>query len=337
MNVTDLAAGIRAGRPAAVARGISLVERGRPEAENLLQALFAESGRAHIVGVTGIPGSGKSTLVTRLTEELRRRGRTVGIVAIDPSSPYSGGSILGDRVRMGSLGGDPGVFIRSMATRGALGGIARATVDAVSILDAAGKDVVLIETVGVGQDEVEIVTASHTTAVVSVPGTGDDIQAIKAGVLEIADIHVVNKADRDGADRLVAQLKEMLRLAGLREGDNQWHVPVEATAAEDGTGIATLCDRLESHRNWLEQSHRLAERERAMAEARLRSIVQQLVRQRLLDRTANSGFDAMVDQVAARRRMPLDAARALLAELGHEEPRPGANREESQPEQGRTS
>ena len=336
MNVADLAAGIRAGTPAAVARGISLVERGRPEAESLLGELFAETGRAHVVGITGIPGSGKSTLVTRLTEELRRRGRTVGIVAVDPSSPYSGGSILGDRVRMGALGGDPGVFIRSMATRGALGGIARATVDAVSILDAAGKDVVLIETVGVGQDEVEIVTASHTTAVVSVPGTGDDIQAIKAGVLEIADIHVVNKADRDGAERLVAQLKEMLRLAGLREGDSEWHVPVEATAAETGTGIATLCDRLESHRDWLQQSGHLPERERAMAEARVRSIVQQLVRQRLLSRTADSGFDALIDQVAARRLVPLDAARSLLTELGHaddppEEPRDDARKERRSP------
>lgn len=317
MNVADLAAGIRAGTPAAVARGISLVERGRPEAEALMEAVFAESGRAHVIGVTGIPGSGKSTLVTRLTEELRRRGRSVGIVAVDPSSPYSGGSILGDRVRMGALGGDPGVFIRSMATRGALGGIARATVDAVTILDAAGKDVVLIETVGVGQDEVEIVTASHSTVVVSVPGTGDDIQAIKAGVLEIADIHVVNKADRDGADRLVAQLREMLRLAGLREGDNQWDVPVEATAAEDGTGVAALCDRLERHRAWLGDSGHLPERERAMAEARVRGIVQQLVRQRLLDRTANSAFDAAVEEVAARRRVPLEAARALLTDLGH--------------------
>lgn len=315
MRVESLASGVREGLPTAVARAISLVERGRPGAEQLMDELYPLSGRAHVVGVTGIPGSGKSTLVTRLAEELRRRARTVGIVAVDPSSPFSGGSILGDRIRMGTLSGDPGVFIRSMATHGALGGLARATADAVTVLDVAEKDVVLIETVGVGQDEVEIASASHTTVVVSVPGTGDEVQAIKAGVLEIADLHVANKADRDGADRLVAQLKDMLRMAGLRGGVGAWHVPVHPTVAEVGKGVAELADLVDDHARWLRDSQGMVMRERLMAEARVRGIVTDLVRQRLDVELSDGVAASVVRDVTARELTPLAAARMVLDQV----------------------
>lgn len=315
MKVDQIVDGIREGVPTAVARAISMVERGRPSAEQLMEQLYPLSGGAHVVGITGIPGSGKSTLVARLAQELRDRDRTVGVVAIDPSSPYSGGSILGDRVRMSALGGDPGIFVRSMATHGALGGLARATADAVTVLDAAGMDTVLIETVGVGQDEVEIAAASHSTVVVSVPGTGDDIQAIKAGVLEIADLHVVNKADRDGAHRLVGQLKDMLRLAGLREGEGVWHVPVHDTVAEQGTGVGELLDILDDHRGWLHTSDSLRGRELLMGETRVRAIVLDLVRQRMDAALGDRIAEDIVVEVSERRRTPLSAARTLLNEV----------------------
>ena len=316
MNLAAMAEQVCAGAPVAIARAISIVERGGADADRLMAELFPRSGAAHVVGVTGITGSGKSTLVASLVQCLRRRDKTVGVVAVDPSSPYSAGSILGDRIRMGALSGDPGVFLRSMATRGALGGLARATVDAVTVLDAAGKDVVMVETVGVGQDEVDIASAAHTTVVVSVPGTGDDIQALKAGVLEIADVHVVNKADLPGADRLAAQLTEMLRLAGLRGGVGAWHVPVQSTIAEDGTGVEELCDLLQRHQSWLDASGSLPNRERAIAAARLRAIVHELVRQELDARGVAEALDGAIEQVAARKVVPAVAARALLEELG---------------------
>src|SRR5258705_7465240 len=208
----DLVPGALAGETRAIARLLTRAETGEDEARPALEAIFRHAGRAHVVGITGVPGSGKSTLVAKLAAEFRRTGRRVGVVAIDPSSPFSGGAILGDRIRMGELGGDPGVFIRSMATRGAQGGLAHGTLEAVDVLDAAGYEIVLIETVGVGQDEVDVARAAHTTVVVSTPGLGDDIQAIKAGILEIADIHVVAKSDRPDADRTVTDLKTMLSL-----------------------------------------------------------------------------------------------------------------------------
>lgn len=315
MNSDDLVAGVCAKSPAAIARAISVVERGLASADELIAQLYARSGSAHVVGVTGIPGSGKSTLVTGLAQQLRRQDRTVGIIAVDPSSPYSGGSLMGDRIRMGKLAGDPGVFIRSMATRGSMGGLARATADAVTVLDAAGKDIILIETVGVGQDEVDIASASHTTLVVSLPGTGDDIQAIKAGVLEIADIHVVNKADRPGADRVVAELKEMLRHAGLRNNSDLWNVPVHATVAESGQGTDELIRLIDGHCVWLDASGRRPHRERLMAEARVRSIVHAITRERF-DAEIDGGIvGAVLDEVAARHRAPGDAARMLLTRI----------------------
>jgi len=208
----ELVAGVLAGEVRAIARMLTRAETGAPEARPALDAMYRHAGRAHLVGITGVPGSGKSTLVALLAAAIRRSGRRVGIVAIDPSSPFSGGAILGDRIRMGELGGDPGVYVRSMATRGALGGLARGTLEAADVLDAAGFEVVIIETVGVGQDEVDVARAAHTTVVVSAPGLGDDIQAIKAGILEIADIHVVSKCDRADANRTIADLENLLAM-----------------------------------------------------------------------------------------------------------------------------
>ncbi len=310
MTLSALVEGVVAGRVPAVARMISRVERRAEGVTEQMAQLYPLSGRAHVVGITGAPGSGKSTLVQQIAAEQRRRGRTVGIVAVDPSSPFSGGSILGDRIRMGAVAGDPGVFIRSMATRGTLGGLARATADAVTVLDAAGKDMVLIETVGVGQDEVEIVRASHTTVVVSVPGLGDDVQAIKAGVLEIADIHVVNKADRDGADRVRAQLRDMLRMV-MPTDAAAWQVPVHATVAERGDGVPELCDLLDAHRSWLAESGNMGHRERQMAATRVLAVVDDLVRQRLVD-PRGEDFDQIVDEVARRKLDPGSAATTLL-------------------------
>ncbi|MBD5657625.1 MAG: methylmalonyl Co-A mutase-associated GTPase MeaB, partial [Candidatus Eremiobacteraeota bacterium] len=222
----ELVGRIESGEVHAIARLISRAEAGMPEARDALAQIYQRAGRAHVIGMTGVPGSGKSTLVSTLTTRLRAAGSKVGIVAIDPSSPYSGGSILGDRIRMTDLVNDPGVYIRSMATRGVMGGMARATMDAVDILDVGGFDTIIIETVGVGQDEVEIAKASDTTVVVSAPGLGDEIQAIKAGMLEIADVHVVSKCDRSDANRTLTDLKQMLTLGALTSEKTDWQVPV---------------------------------------------------------------------------------------------------------------
>ena len=235
--VAALAERVRAGDPRAIARAISLIEDDEPQAAALVRALFPATGRAYLVGITGPPGAGKSTLVDRLTLELRRRGETVGIIAVDPTSPYTGGAILGDRVRMQAHAGDEGVFIRSMATRGHLGGLARATHEAAYVLDAAGKDWVVIETVGVGQDEVDIVRTADVSIVTLVPGTGDEVQALKAGIMEIADIFVVNKADREGADRLVASIEAMLALEDFEP--DAWRPPVVRTQATTGRACPT--------------------------------------------------------------------------------------------------
>ena len=238
----DLEPRVLAGETRAIARLLTRAESAVDEARPTLDTMFAHAGRAHVVGITGVPGSGKSTLVAKLAAAVRRSGRTIAIVAVDPSSPFSGGAILGDRIRMSELGGDPGVFVRSMATRGALGGLASGTLEAVDVLDAAGFDMVVIETVGVGQDEVDVARAAHTTVVVSAPGLGDDIQAIKAGILEIADIHAVSKCDRSDANKTIADLKTMLAL-GLAHMDAHLRGNESAARFLAGDVVAALESR----------------------------------------------------------------------------------------------
>src|SRR5438105_2768317 len=256
----ELAESLLAGNRRALARGITIAETGGALARELLSAIYPSTGRAHIVGVTGAPGAGKSTLVNALALHWRRAGQTVGIIAVDPTSPFSGGAILGDRIRMQPLGGDPGIFIRSMANRGRLGGIARATGDAIDLLDAAGFDIVIVETVGAGQGEVEIASAAHTTVVIEAPGMGDDVQAIKAGILEIADIFVVNKADREGADATIRQLRVMLNLGGPPRGG--WSPPILAAVAMREEGIAEIAAAIERHLAHLRADGQLVEHER---------------------------------------------------------------------------
>jgi LAO/AO transport system kinase len=267
---------VRAGEPASIGRLISRAEGGKSEDREALARVYKLAGRAHVIGITGVPGSGKSTLVGKLAEKLRAKGHRIGVVAVDPSSPYSGGAILGDRIRMAEMATDPGVYIRSMASRGATGGMARATLDAVDILDVAGYDTIIVETVGVGQDEVEIVRASHTTIVVSAPGLGDEIQAIKAGILEIADIHVVSKCDRPDANRTLIDLKQMLML-GLGHGHNEWVSPVIGTSSVSGAGLDELVAAIEKHRLVSIDTESGRERQLAIANFRLRKTAETLL------------------------------------------------------------
>ncbi len=308
--MTELADAVLSGDRRAMARLITLVENGGPDAAAALARLHPHTGRAHVVGITGSPGTGKSTLVNRLALVLRAGGSTVGIVAVDPTSPFSGGAILGDRIRMQELSGDPGVFIRSMATRGALGGLARATGSVIKVLDAFGKDVILVETVGVGQDEVDIARAAHTTVVVEAPGLGDDIQAIKAGVLEIADILVVNKADRDGVERTVAALEMMLDLG--EHVQNGWRPPIIRTVATQGTGIPDLMDAIQRHRQYLVDSGGLRAREMQRVRRELLEAARDELFSRCLAAAGTADVDALVDAVAGRRLDPATAAASLV-------------------------
>lgn len=247
-SISALVDEVRSGNPRALARAITSVENRGPQSAELLKALFPHTGRARVIGLTGAPGAGKSTLVDQLAREYRKQGKTVGIIAVDPTSPYTGGAILGDRIRMGSHYADPGIYIRSMATRGSLGGLARTTADVASVMDASGRDIVLIETVGVGQDEVDIVRLAEVTVVILVPGMGDDVQTIKAGIMEIADVFVINKSDRDGAERVEREIRAMQSLSTRKD---EWVPPIVKTVASDGQGIPELATAIVKYQDFL--------------------------------------------------------------------------------------
>jgi LAO/AO transport system kinase len=304
-----LAERVLQGDPRAIARAISLVENETVDGRDVVRRIFAKTGRAYMVGVTGAPGAGKSTLVDRLIVELRRRDTTVGVVAVDPTSPFTGGAILGDRVRMQTHASDAGVFIRSMATRGNLGGLSQATADAALVLDASGKDIVLIETVGVGQDEVDIVRTADVSIVLLVPGTGDEVQALKAGIMEIADIFVVNKADREGADRTVASIEAMLSLQSFAE--EQWRPPIVKTEASTGKGVVDLLDTVERFRAHTATAER--ERRRLRAEWRVRDLLAHRFVRHVHERVLQPGeFGTMLDRIAARETDPYSVVEEIV-------------------------
>ncbi|GAB4472910.1 MAG: methylmalonyl Co-A mutase-associated GTPase MeaB [Anaerolineae bacterium] len=332
--VDDLLAGDRR----ALARLITRIENDPASASDALAILFPHTGRAHIIGVTGAPGTGKSSLVNQMALRLRRQGKTVAILAVDPTSPFSGGAILGDRIRMRDLSGDPGVFIRSMASRGSLGGLARAAADTIRVMDAAGFDIVLIETVGAGQSEVEIARYAHTVVVVEAPGLGDDVQAIKAGILEIADVLAVNKADDPRARNTVSALRGMLSLAHPWEGPRViqhhgrlidvalppqpdpapdglvWQVPIETTVALTGEGVDALLEQIALHRAFLLESGEMARRERARLAAELDDLLREALLARLLARIDRAQVADLIERIAARELSPHAAVALLIPE-----------------------
>jgi LAO/AO transport system kinase len=323
---------ILSGQRRAIARLITHLENRHPEAQRILDELYPHTGRAHLIGVTGAPGTGKSSLVNKLAKAYRSRKKTVAIIAVDPTSPFSGGAILGDRIRMRELSGDSGVYIRSMASRGNLGGLAAAVDDAIKVLDAAGFDVILIETVGAGQSEVEIAKTAQTVIVVEAPGLGDDVQAIKAGILEIADIFVVNKADRQGAERAVAALRAMLelghpsahhvmhhgqllRVEGVAPNDQReiaWEIPVLKTIAIKGEGIEPVVEAIGQHLNHLKESGELTDRNRARLLDELEHSLQRELMQQLLSRLPPGYLAKIIDDLANRNLSPYSATQEIL-------------------------
>ncbi len=307
----EIAKGIFAGDRRSIARAITIIENNEPEAHDLVARVYPHTGKAHVIGLTGAGGAGKSTLIEKLIREYRRREMKVGIVAVDPTSPFSGGAFLGDRIRMQELSTDSEVFIRSMASRSHLGGIARATKDAVRILDAAGKDVIMVETVGAGQSEVEIIKVAQTIIVVHAPGLGDDIQAIKAGIMEIADIFVINKADRENADKAVVDIQSNLQ---MNSKQILWKPPVLKTVAITGEGIPELVEKIEEHRCFLKgdpECGKISLRNRA--EAELVEAVREKVTSSLIEELKKQGkFDELIHEIMERRIDPASAAQRLL-------------------------
>jgi len=301
---------IRSGDVRALARAISTIEDNRPESRELLKALFSFTGRARVIGLTGAPGAGKSTLVDQLAREYRKQERTVGILAVDPTSPYTGGAILGDRIRMQSHHADPGIYIRSMATRGNLGGLARATTDAATVLDAAGRDIVLIETVGVGQDEIDIVRLADVTVVILVPGMGDDVQTIKAGIMEIADIFVINKSDREGADRVEREIRSMQSLA-IRS--DKWTPPIIKAVATDGKGIPELAKAIVNYEQFLEQKDLLLRKKISSWRERLIEMLRDSLLERLLsERLPEAEIARLAAEIAEHKRDPYSLVEEIV-------------------------
>ena len=329
--MNDLYAQVRQGKRRAIARVMTLVERNEAQARDVVRALYRDTGQAHVVGVTGAPGTGKSTLVNELAKAFRRRERQVGIVTVDPSSPFTGGALLGDRIRMRDLAGDRGIFIRSMASRGSLGGLARATAAVVKVLDAAGFDVILVETVGAGQAEVDIANTAHTTLVIEAPGMGDEIQSIKAGILEIADILIVNKADRPGAANTVKALRMMLHMgSGARvryEGRVEaaqasagsdgapWPVKVYETVATEGMGVEAVVVAIIEHKAYLNESGEWLEREKDRSRYEMEQLLQARVMERLRDDVPFAERQRLITAVAAREIDPYTAVTQLFEQL----------------------
>ncbi|PXY20738.1 methylmalonyl Co-A mutase-associated GTPase MeaB [Prauserella muralis] len=315
LDVAGLVGRARDGEPRAVARLISLVEDAHPRLRDVAAALTPHTGHARVVGLTGPPGVGKSTSTSMLLSALRRQGKRVGVLAIDPSSPFSGGALLGDRIRMTEHATDPGVFIRSMATRGHLGGLAWATPQAVRVLDAAGCDVVLVETVGVGQSEVDVVRLADTTVVLLAPGMGDGIQAAKAGVLEIADVFVVNKADRDGADVTIRELRQLISMGRRELAGPRWRQPIVPTVAAKGEGADDVLRALGEHENWLREHGELQRRRTARASGEIEAIAMQRLRAELGELRGGDRLVELASRVVGRELDPYAAADALVTDL----------------------
>ena len=293
----------------ALAKLITMVENEMPEALEALRRLYPQTGKAYIIGITGPPGSGKSTLTDKITKELRKQNFTVGIIAVDPTSPFTGGALLGDRLRMQDITSDEGVFVRSMATRGTLGGLSKATADTVKVLDAFGKDFIIIETVGVGQDEVDIVKTADTTLLISVPGLGDDIQAMKAGIMEIGDIFVVNKADREGADRVVTELSLMLDLSPAKSA---WRPPVVKTVGTVGEGIQDLAVKILAHRKFLEEGEGLVKKRNTRAREEIINLIEKEISKYIHKMLKyDVTFDEVIEQVVARQKDPYSYAQTI--------------------------
>lgn len=312
-TVSEVAKELLAGSRRALARAITAVENETDQAVAIMQAIYPHTGRAHVIGITGPPGAGKSTLTDKIAKEYRKQGKTVGIIAVDPTSPFTGGAILGDRIRMNDLTTDEGVFIRSMGTRGSLGGLSRKTADVVKIMDASGKDIIFVETVGVGQSEVDIVKAADTTVVVLVPGLGDDIQAIKAGILEIGDIFNINKADRDGAEKLNIELEMMLDLNPQKVS---WRPPVKRTVASQNQGVAELVATIEEHTLHLGQSGELQKRRLERTKNELIAMLEANIGRYVMQKVTQSGqFEQSIKQIQQREKDPYAIVTGIMQSL----------------------
>ena len=311
--MNDIASKVLNGDPRSVARLITLVENSSPEGFRAMKDIYPHTGGAHVIGITGVMGSGKSTLISEITHEYRKQGLEVGIIAIDPTSPFSGGALLGDRVRMMELATDEGVFIRSMGTRGMLGGLTSAVYDVVEILDASGKDVVIVETVGVGQAEVDVIKIADTTLVILVPGLGDSIQTIKAGIMEIADIYVVNKADKPGVDQAVAEIESLVDISC---SDRDRKTPVLTTSAKESKGIVELAQEIKKHRDYLEKNNEFEAQRRKRYEAELIEIIRKRLMNFIFDESTFKGkVELLIDQISKKEVDPYTAADEILGKI----------------------